>query len=753
MYLPPPSAQEKASFFATSVAKLNLIRADETQNDSKGKEKDVDENVDENVDEKVAVDVDDVTKKDKKKNEKDDTDLGIGGIHPLAIASARLQTNGISELSKAINLANLVQTGEYFAFANVIESSLIQSNNGDISIMNVKPESDATRGAPHATGNKETTSSTITSQTAIQHEQDASTTEANLRAQFILKRKRQQYKSSSFTFKQHHKRLKVVTAAQKVTDRRCLELRKRWRLSAPEHGSVVVAPVRPNETIAIDVDIYNGRSSAGDGSGSGSDPSSGQSSTLGKVARNVPRYATIELSEDFDIRALHDFTRGKDGHGVDHHVDDENTPGSLPPSNANDTSAMEIDDLNGNGNGSANTNADADAIKDKTPTPTPDSSNESKMNTIAQPFAVADPALGSIDLERFDPDNVPMLTLFFQIEKSSTGFVHSVALSASIPANIGSDVEGNGSKKSNSERDHLISTIIQDKVKPKSDERVIQSLQHSLFCANVFDSIWREIVQSTSSSSTPGSGSGSTNGNLKNSNPLHGNTVLQQLQPVWLSSELEDNFLPPPSLMAGDNPSTNPGESHGGYNSSPLSVIHCHEGEVKVQLDSEYALTIKLVDIRNDRTAADEHGLGHDTSNGECNAKNVDSGSETREQIDLLCKLLQLHSQFVFHDHNKRSAEKGTEADDDGVKSKAVDYSMGMFQSGASRNALSKKKVVKESPNILQSCVALGANVLFERKVQNVLKVSPFPLFQRFHSLLVDSHLLTINHCDRICVW
>ena len=44
--------------------------------------------------------------------------------HPLAIASARLVSNGIEELSKAINLATLVQSGLHMGVSNVVEADV-----------------------------------------------------------------------------------------------------------------------------------------------------------------------------------------------------------------------------------------------------------------------------------------------------------------------------------------------------------------------------------------------------------------------------------------------------------------------------------------------------------------------------------------------------------------------------------------------------------------------------------------------------
>ena len=54
---------------------------------------------------------------------------------------------------------------------------------------------------------------------------------------------------------------------------------------------------------------------------------------------------------------------------------------------------------------------------------------------------------------------------------------------------------------------------------------------------------------------------------------------------AWLACESEQNFLHTPNRLVV-----------GGYGFSPLSVVHVHEGDVKVQVDSEYTLWVKLVD-------------------------------------------------------------------------------------------------------------------------------------------------------------
>ena len=726
VYLPPASAIEKASFFAQSVANYKLIHADESQQQQqKSKEQE------------SILGVKDV---DGQQGKDADNDDEVNNIHPLALASARLQTNGVSELSKAINLASLVQSNEYFAFSNIIDPSLGGASH------NNQQKTDAAQAHVPATDieNAQHDPASVTDKNASAAYAFASTTDDDhninepiLRSKFILKRKRQQFQNSTSTLRQHYKRLKVVTAAQKVLDQRYLQLRKRWKLSAPEHGSVVQAPVRPNETVAIDVDIYNqgqgpqgqgqNDNNSGNGSGSGMMNSNAMEgnregvmvSTLGKITRMVPRYATIELAEHFDVSDLLKVMKSgvkDDDDGNKNNTDAGAT--STKKSGPSDTD-MDVDE-----------DADTDVEEESTPTSdTSESDISNKETTEAKPFMVADPTLGSIDLERFDPDNVPMLTLYFQIEKSSTGFVHSVALSSVIQIDHDENSESEAepeSKDHQKEKDevqHIISTIIRDKVRPNSDEKVIQSLQHSLFCANVFDSIRKEVVKVNNHNANATANSISKSKSSRTGSAEPGNGIApqqhlqQQQQPVWLSSEMEDNFLPPPSLMAGGDMS----QKGGGFDIAALSVIHCHEGEVKVQLNSEYALTVNLVDSKNSR----EMESASTNATNTANASASHSGSQTKEEIHVLCRLLLLHAQFVFHDHHKRSGRRDRDAADDMSESKKVDYSLGILQSATNirRNMLARKKMAEESPSILQSCVALGGKVLFERQVRLVLEV------------------------------
>jgi len=751
VYLPPPSALEKASFFAQSVANYKLIHADESQQQQKQKQPQQSKEQESNLGGKEL---------DGQDNDNDnDNDNEVNNIHPLALASARLQTNGISELSKAINLSSLVHSNEYFAFSNIIDPSLASNNTQKTDGAVQAPATNiGIENAQHG----HTNPASVTDKNAsaafaldddFNHNMNENENEPILRSKFILKRKRQQFQSSTFTLRQHYKRLKVVTAAQKVLDQRYLQLRKRWKLSAPEHGSVVQAPVRPNETVAIDVDIYNQRQGQGQGQNEDNSRSGMMNSnamegngegvmvsTLGKITRMVPRYATIELAEHFDVSDLLKVMKGDGGGDQGNNANENGNATENKIGNANTPeNATENENVTENANennpdaGAASTkksgpsDMDVDADADAEPIAISDTCDNDiciKETTEAKPFMVADPTLGSIDLERFDPDNVPMLTLYFQIEKSSTGFVHSVALSSVIQIdhdeNSESESKDDGITKEKDEVQHIISTIIRDKVRPNSDEKVIQSLQHSLFCANVFDSIRKEVAFNRNAnansiakmkSSRTGSAGGPGNGIVPQQQQQ------QQQQPVWLSSEMEDNFLPPPSLMAGGDMS----QKGGGFDIAALSVIHCHEGEVKVQLNSEYALTVKLVDSKNSRETESASTNATNTAN----ASASHSGSQTKEEIHVLCRLLLLHAQFVFHDHHKRSAKRDRDAEDDMSESKKVDYSVGILQSATNfrRSILTRKKMVEESPSILQSCVALGGKVLFERQVRLVLEV------------------------------
>jgi hypothetical protein len=369
VYLPPPTAKEKSFSFAECVARHRLL--EESWDD-----------VDKDDQEAAAVAAED---KDYHYYEKNDVSAAIGNkndnghpnekkkeqrndmmIHPLVMASARLQTNGISELTKVINLSSLVEAGEYMGYSHVMNAldagvignlgvggasgsgtnttttTTINSNNNNAVIpstsdpggggvgMSSTASTTGTSGgsvevasktgpfqSTHVT-NAATAGTTLVNANPVLSTMDAHLLreedgqECNLRAQHVLDHKRKQYESATCTFQNHRKRLRVITAVQKVLDRRYLELRQRWKLSAPKHASVVLAPLRPDETIAIDVDVYN--NSFKDNAqqhhhpkqGSGSD----RSTCSNNIAQMVPRYAAIELSNKFHVQQVLSILKG-----------------------------------------------------------------------------------------------------------------------------------------------------------------------------------------------------------------------------------------------------------------------------------------------------------------------------------------------------------------------------------------------------------------------------------------------------------
>ena len=566
IYLPPPDTVERSRFFERSIARHGLLEAD-----MMGK--------------KLAEDDGDDAKEEGEKTE----DSTTPKVHPLAVASARLQSNGLSELNRAINLAGLVNAGEYFSLTNIVDPSL-----------------EIEAGAANAEAASRPASEDVMEQQRI-------------KATYILKRKRTQFEKASVILGRHEKRLKAAIAAQSVVDKRLLKLRQHWRLVAPEHGTRArLHAARPTEVVAIDVDVYDR-----DRVGGGNQALLGKKSTLaGRLASRVPRYATIELKDDYKVNLdeLDEEQQKKDEDTMDFDEDS-----SKPMESKDDDEAK---------------------------------TESTDRWTRAEPFAVADPSLGKVT-ENFDPNKVPMLTLQLEIQKSSTGFKQSACLS---PMSTLSMAQGETTSYS-------------------ADEQVLVSLQHSLFCASLFESIRSELDPTDQQQSSAG--------NVTSTKP----------QPVaWLSCESEENFLPPPSVLAGGDV---------GRGLAALSVVHCLEGEVKVQLDSEYTLCITLVEA--DAEVRESLSRNGPIVNGGGEDK---SGSQSPPQLHALCRALLLHAQDVYHNHSLFLRAKAKKAQEEAAK--------GNEPRGLARI---KKEDVIEGPRILQSCVSLGSKMLFEQRVRKSLMV------------------------------
>jgi hypothetical protein len=537
IFLPEPTDGERSKFLERSIARHKLLS------------------------EEIKPDEDEEKEDDTKEEEKKDSTQPK--VHPLAVASARLQANGVSELSKAVNLTSLVSSGEYFGLSNIVNPLLEQV------------------GASSMPGgsNKEA-------------EAPANADDLALRALYLGKRKRASFEWAAEALERHEKRLAGAVTTQRIIDQRLLALRPRWRLVAPEHGTRARAhATRPTEVVAIDVDVYD-RDRTGGGINAQALMQDLQQAAVG-LARRVPRYATVELPKDY--KATKDVEDWKALQNLqDAHMKDDNGEKS------------------------------------------------SECKTRAEPFAVADPTLGTIDVD-FDPDKVPMLSLQLDVEKDSTGFRQCARLSPL--------------------------TTLGDNA--SEDEKVVVALQHSLFCASLFESIRRELIPEDNQDDT--------------------NQKARQHSDVWLSSAMEEHYLPPPSRMVGA----------GGRGA--LAVVHCHEGEVKVQLDSEYALTVKLVEAG---TAVASSTNDMEVDQEEMNGSTKFSGSQNPQQLHALCRALLLHAQDVYHKHSieirelvakKKTEEKATKK-------------MGL--------ETKKKKDHFPQATILQKCVSLGVRMIFERKVR-----------------------------------
>jgi len=384
---------------------------------------------------------------------------------------------------------------------------------------------------------------------------------------------------------------------------------------------------------------------------------------LGRIARRVPRFATMELDDDYDVtddilslrKKIKDVVQKlKSGESEDINVANENE--TTPKISNLSTSDMDIVETTEKPTESVKTIDGTEAFKTK-----------------AEPFAIADPTLGKIDPD-FDPDKVPLLTLLFEIEKPSTGFSQCATLSSSFSTMRGGANDSGGNNK---------------QLHP--DERVIEALQHSLFCASLFESMRAEIIPLTASNA-PSATSTQQKG---------------QKSVVWLSSEMEESFLPPPSVMAGEDTSKS-GEAR------LLCVVHCHEGEVKVQLDDEYSLTVKLIEAGTAAAAASAESSGIDDHSNKQQQNDVSdgpgaSGSQTPSQLRTLCRALLLHSQSLYHEHRMKMRQEQ-------LSSEKKEH---MPLMGFARV---KKQVMTPSPHILQSCVGLGCKFIFEKKVRVVLK-------------------------------
>lgn len=624
IYLPPPNVAERSRFFERSIARHGLLEKDMKPQDRKA----------------LATEMEVKEQEEKEERQRQVKDKTVPKIHPLAVASARLQGGGLNELNRAINLATLVNTNEFFSYTNVVDPSLeadaaVASSGAGKQVL---VSSTAETAGPTATG-AAASAAAATAAAAAALQQNLQT-----EALFCLKRKLHQFEQASRQLKRHEKRLRAGVYAQRVIDQRLFQLRQKWRLVLPEHGTRArLHAARTNEVIAVDVDVYDRDRVVTTTSRSSSNTTNRRKIGLaGRMANRVPRFATIELKDDFNVH-----TRTKKKTMTSHDDDDD----------GRDVEMKDASDLEGYTTNEMN--------------PYEGEEEDLTKFTRAEPFAVADPTLGRV-MENFDPSKIPMLNFQLDIQKASTGFLQSARLE---PLTISEESKSHKAASS----------------KNNGDEDLLTSLQHSLFCATLFESMRNELDPDEEAPSLFAAGLGLSNKGLQ--------------KMAWLASESEENFVAPPSFLVGDDD---------GRGLASLSVIHCHEGEVKVQLNCEYTLCIKLVEASADQGLADD---GY-TSNG--TKPNKSSGTQSPEQLHVLCRALLLHAQEVHHRHSmylwdleKKKREEEATKDRDGHRG----------------HALIAKENAPEKALILQSCVSLGSKMLFEQRIRKTLsKVSKWIL-------------------------
>ena len=249
IYLPAPNAVERSRFFERSIARHGLLQADMEKCDhsddtNKNKTKQDVQNI-------LGGDPDEEKKK-KNEQQPDDGDNDDGEtstkkdktapkIHPLAVASARIQSNGLNELNRAINLATLVNTGEFFSYTNVVDPSYETDATATVKAVaaaTTTSSSDKSSGdgSPTSTTAASSSSAAAAAAAAVTYYSTEATAQRT-EALFSLKRKRGQFEKASEVLERHEQRLWAGIQAQSVIDRRLFQLRQQWRLVAPEHGT------------------------------------------------------------------------------------------------------------------------------------------------------------------------------------------------------------------------------------------------------------------------------------------------------------------------------------------------------------------------------------------------------------------------------------------------------------------------------------------------------------------------------------
>lgn len=678
MHLPGHSDVERASFFARSVASHGLVSASASSGTA-GTDADAGPGSSAAATEEVA---------DGAADTGGSNTESAPAIHPLALASARLQMAGIAELSKAINLGGLVDGGDYLGLTSIIadraERAAVKakarseaaagSGGGTATGAKADTAASAATSAPAVAAVPPSTAATFTSPVAVGASEDLSVEldldedgqlqkDAANRSLHLLHGHSFSLAAAARTLARARGRMELGTAAQALLDSRLRGVRKKFRLAAPEHGARTGGSraVRPHEVVAIDVEVYH----RGHGTGLGSKRAveGVGSAGGGEIARKIPRYAKVELRDGYGGRMLREEAKRR-----------RRRVFSLMNKNGDEESEKDaVVDADGEPNENLFTNG----------------VGGNKGATIAEPYEVADPHLGKVDVD-FDPDQVPFLTLSIAIGHTPTGYAEEAVLS-SIRGSSGqpdvSDINGNINDE------HL-------------DEPVIFALQHSLFCASLFESMRDELASAEARPNAEGRGDFTNKSSVGTSFAKKVGSD-SHFSASWLASGTADTFLPVSTALDGDG---------------VICVIHCHQGEVKVRLNAEYDLIVKLVEVGT-TTGGGGSGNGDTTTpssfpDGD-KSKASEGGSHSSAYLRTLCRALLLHAQSTYHSHRLAMEEL-----DETVKSakqarEKVHHEPGGIFPGLARR---KKDVAEEeAPHILRGILQLGSKTLIERSVRGSL--------------------------------
>ena len=231
---------------------------------------------------------------------------------------------------------------------------------------------------------------------------------------------------------------------------------------------------------------------------------------------------------------------------------------------------------------------------------------------------------------------------------------------------------------------------------------MIYALQHSLFCASLFESMRGEL--SSAERAVPSNlGGPASTGSAGSTGKAVSSTAGGA---CWLAGGTDESFLPAPTRMDGAPP------AEGGLGGT-ICVAHCHQGEVKVRLNAEYDLTVKLVEAGTVRSTSKSSGDNNSKKEGKSKA-DANSGSQSAAYLRTLCRALLLHAQSAYHDHRLRMHAKATAV----AAAEAAKAKSGLPPGLARR----KKNAKEERPLILGGVLALGGKMLVERKVRESLR-------------------------------